>query len=132
MQIKYKKVISYFLITLMLFSGMFYENILEDSLFDYTTATHSIPYIGTYDNIITDAAICTTEMLGVRTISYVQQFANKSPQRIALKTAFHYLPIDYISQIFSNFFLTVRVVQFRDFYSQTVLVDYIHNKDGKK
>lgn len=130
MQIKYKKVISYFLITLMLFSGMFYENILEDSLFDYTTVTHSIPYIGTYDDIITDAAICTTEMLGVRTISYVQQ--NKSPQRIAIKTAFDYLPVDYISQIFSNFFLTVHVVQFRNLYSQTVLVDYIHSKDGKK
>lgn len=132
MQIKYKKVISYFLITLMLFSGMFYENILEDSLFDHTTVTHSIPYIGTYDDIITDAAICTAEMLGVRTISYVQQFANKSPQRVAIKTDFDYLPIDYISQFFSNFFLTVHVVQFRDFYSQTVLVDYIHNKDGKK
>ena len=132
MHIKYKKVLSYLLITLMLFSGMLYETILEDSIFDYTTVTHSSPYIGTYGNVITDATVCTTEMLGVRTTSYVQQFAARSQQRIAVKAAFDYLPVDHISQIFSKFFLTVHIVQFRDFCRQAVLVDYIHNKDGKK
>lgn len=132
MQIKYKRIISYFLIALMLFSGMFYENIMEDSLFDRTTVTHSTPFISPSDNKLTDTTACTIEMLGVRTISYVQQFANKSSQKTAIKTAFDSPVPDYIWHNLFNFFITVRVVQFRTLHSQTVLVNYIHNKDGKK
>ncbi len=132
MQIKSNKVISSFLIILMLFLGMFYENSLDDSLFDCTTGNHPVSSIKARDAILIDDTICTIEMLGVKTISYVQQFTNNISQRIAIKTTFDYFLIDYILQFFCNFFLAVCILQLRDLYSQTVLVSYIHSKDGKK
>lgn len=116
----------------MLFSGMFCENILEDSFFGYTTVSHSEATIDAYNTTLSETTACTSEMLGVRSLSFVQQFANKSTQRVAIRLVLDYMHIDCILHIFSNFFLTAHIVQFRELYSQTVLVNYIHNKDGKK
>lgn len=132
MQIKYKKVISYFLIALILFSGMFCENILEDSFFGYTTASHSEATIDSYNATLSETAACTSEMLGLRSFSFVQQFANKSMTKVVVRFAFNCMLIQCILHIYSNFFLTAHIVQFQKLYGQTVLVNYIHNKDGKK
>lgn len=133
MQIKYRKVISYFLITLMLFSGIFCENILEDSFFGYTTLAHSEASITSYNDTLIETAACTSEMLGVRTLSFVQQVANKSTQKTVFGLILDCILPDSVLHMFSSFFIVIiHIVQFRIMYGHTILVTYIHNKDGKK
>ena len=132
MKLRYQKVISCFFILIMLFSGIFCENIQEIPSFGCTSANHSQTSIDAYNDTFIETAACTIEMLGVRSFSFVQQSANKSTQRTAVRFLLNYMLIDCIIHIFTKFFLTAHIVQFRELYGQTVLVHYIHNKDGKK
>lgn len=132
MQIKNKKIVSYFFILIMLFSGIFCENIQEIPSFGCTSANHSQTSIDAYNDTFIETAVCTIEMLGVRSFSFVQQLANKSTQRIAVRFILNYMLINCILHVFTKFFLTAHIVQFRELYGQTVLVHYIHDKDGKK
>lgn len=137
MRMKYESLISCFLIIGLLFSGMFYDSFREDSFMEKSlsvcvTEHHSNAVITEQNNVLTETALCTAEMLAARTIACIRQIENRAFQRVSLKPVFGCLYLQITSYIFSKQYFSVSDIPFLKLYGQTVLVTYIHNQDGKK
>lgn len=132
MQAKCKQILSIILIVFMFVSGMCYEDIQADSLSDCTSVDPTMLYIPALDAEICSNEICTTEMLGVRNISYNNSTVCRTGCKIDIRGVLACLWEGIGTHIFSNFHFAVNTIQFPELYSKAALLNYIHNQDGKK
>lgn len=125
--------ISYILAFAMLLSGMCFECTKADSFLEYTFAQGPEAYIASGGAAISDEEICTTEMLGIRSVFNVRQFVNRNLcTRRNVRASLVLLGTDAGLHIYSNFFTSAGIVWCPRLCLQTVILNYIHNKDGKK
>lgn len=130
---KEKRWICKFIVLSILISGMCFENVKADSIFVYTTDSSSDSYLCSSEDTILAQEVCTTEMLGVRTASSMQQLANRvTNNKRELRFLLVFMCVVAVLQLFSNFYTTVDILQFSKRQSKTVVLNYIHNMDGKK
>lgn len=132
-QKKSRRFVSYILAIIMLFMGMYFEDIEVDSFFACAPAETSAAYLNTCDATIMNTNACTAEMLGVRNSSYVGQLAGRFVHgRRDVRITSDFLSADCDSQSLSNLFTTAKILQFPERDSKTVVLNYIHSIDGKK
>ena len=134
---KQKRFISGIIILCLLFSGLFYdclreESSMEKSIYQNITGSPSDAILTEQDAALTEITVCTLQMLGIRTTSCIQQVISRTFQNDTVRLASNYLYLCIVLYLFLRFYSTVCTVPFLKSYGQTVLVSYIHNQDGKK
>ncbi|MDE5908825.1 MAG: hypothetical protein K2H52_08845 [Lachnospiraceae bacterium] len=128
-----KHIVSFILALSMLFSGMCFENVKADSSLEYP----SMQVQGT-DAILHSAGIsceeaCTTEMLCIRGISGIRQYVSRNTHaRKDAKAVLEYLWEDSHLHFYSDFLTAAGSVLSFKSCPGAVVLNYIHNKDGKK
>lgn len=132
MQRKYKKILSCFLAVFLFLSGICLKNIKADFLLDSTLGTKTSFYITSLGAKICDNEPCTNQMLGICQASHIQNLLYNGNGKTDLKLLFHDAYGDIAGQALSHFQETVYIVQFSQLYSKTVIMQFIHNQDGKK
>lgn len=116
----------------MLFSNVWIEKDKMDSLVNYASKTHTTSRICTVSEKLINSVSCTIEMLGLRNATCVvgvaKQFSDNGERRSSLL-------LEYVENLFHNryyFYTTFHIPQFPEIYPKAVVLNYIHNKDGKK
>ena len=132
MKIKYQKRICFILIICMLFSGMCLEINKTDLLLKYDVKSHTTSKITSVQEKIINSDSCTVEMLGLRNASGIIHVAKQFSGRWEANASLFFVCMDNLSQGMHNFFIAVNIPQFPELYPKAVVLNYIHNKDGKK
>ena len=128
-----RHIISFILALSMLFSGMCFENVKADFSLEYTSMQGTGNDVISHDTAISSEEACTTEMLGIRGLSSIRQFVNRSIyERRDAKLSLELLCADAQMHLYSHFFAAANAVQFSKRYVGAVVLNYIHSKDGKK
>ena len=134
MKTKYNYIICYILAVFMLLSGMCLESVEADSSFALQTAVQTTASIGSSNHEILCNESCTIEMLGIRGTSYAVSVAKRSNHRtdIRFRASILLLCVEKCAQNFSNFHIAANAIQFPELYAKAVVLNFIHNQDGKK
>jgi len=95
----------------------------------------SIKAIDSDAEVITQTDSCTSDMIGIRQFAGVTKVASnhythKKPQKTDLYSPI--VNVDECSINCDNSYKLLYTVQIQKICSDTVLLNYIHNKDGKK
>lgn len=132
-QLKQKKSICFFFMICMLFLGMCVENIQPDSFFSYESSTHTASTL-----LSGKRTTLTTQEYQVETISREEFIASsnqnvyRSFNRSNRGTALSLLFVDILPQISPIILTSADCELTKESSSSTVIVGYIHHKDGKK
>lgn len=129
---KNKQWIINLIVLVILLSGMCFDEVRADSVFTYPEAS-VITYHEAADEVISDVDMQVTEILCTRnTVSSSQIAAQIINSRKETKLSMVFLCVAILSLLLSNFYTTESVVQFPELGTRTVVLNYIHNTDGKK
>lgn len=116
----------------MMFSGMCLNNTKADSLFEYVAESTTTSYIDSLDQERLYNESCTIEMLGVRNTVSILGTIKRSVEKWEGRTSLIVLCIEDMSFQFSNFHIAAITTQCFKGHGRAVVLDYIHNQDGKK
>ncbi len=128
-----KHIVSFILALSMLFSGMCFENVKADSSLVYPSMQEQKADVILHSADISSEEACTTEMLGIRGISSIRQYVGRRVQ--SRKDAKAVLEFSYENSqlhLYSGFYAAAGSIAFPKLCSGAVVLNYIHNKDGKK
>lgn len=115
------------------FIGLCFENVKTDPLALCTQSGSYTVSICAIDNEISDVSICTPEMIGLHTIACYDRISDRLTE--------HHLKEEIISNFIFVSLLNSNVIRFQTKYelvsfiktsSKEPVINYIHNKDGKK
>lgn len=114
-------------------SGMYFEKNEVHSSLACPSVEKNNSYIKSAHTTITDAQVCTTEMLGVQYTGRVQQLTARliRPGK-TLITLHNFLYSDYLSLPEGKFFTSLEITQIYCGCLDELVINYIHNLDGKK
>lgn len=133
MRAKERHKISFILALFMLLSGMCFDSTKADFSLESTFARGSEGDVSFYDTVISSEEICTAEMLGIRNISCIRQFINRSIcSRKDTRASLGFLSADAQKHLCFYFFTAAGILQLSKFCLNVVVLNYIHNQDGKK
>lgn len=132
MRKKNRHLITYLLLICIFYSGMCLEETKADSYFGCTSESTGNLYTDSQNSQIINRESCTTEMLGLRGASYVKNVKNSSDNRNELRTSLFLAYVDEGIHRLSSFHAAACTVQFPELYRRAVVLNYIHEKDGKK
>lgn len=140
---KNKRWICIFIALFILISGMWIDQVKADSVF-LCPKTESVGLIrelsGTCsqitkepDSVISDVVIEPTQILCTRnTISSQQIAAQIVNSKRVIKLSMIFLCVAVFALLLSNFYAAERVTEYPTLCMRTVVLNYIHNTDGKK
>ena len=132
-QWKQKKSLCFLLMICMLFLGMCVENVQADSFFSYESSAHTASTLLSGDRTTLTAQEYTVENISRdECFTSTSQIVRRSFNRSTRGTALSLLFMDILPQI-SPFIQMSSDLELADESScSTVIVNYIHHKDGKK
>ncbi|MDE7478754.1 MAG: hypothetical protein K2M91_12565 [Lachnospiraceae bacterium] len=120
------------LLILLIFFGMCFGNTNTDSFIMDQTAHQELSHNETIILKSYSSVPCTVEMLNTyNVIDLMNDTAKRSGDRIN-RSLLILLLVDVVLQIFSGFSMTVNRAHVSIVCNKTVVLKYIHNKDGKK
>lgn len=130
--LKNKQWICNLIALIILISGMCTIEVKADSVFLYPQ-TAVVTCLEVADEVISSVDVQVTEILCTRnTASSCQIVAQITNSRKVIKLSMVFLCVAVFSLLLSNFYTTERVVAFPRLGARTVVLNYIHNTDGKK
>ncbi len=132
MKVKYNRLISFMLFILIVFSGMCTQGLRADSLFEYTAAHREQSHIVSADAKEHNRDGCTIEMLSRIGETYISSAAKRSGDRNSRELSQLLLCTLLGSNTISNTYAAVQILRIPKLHTNTVILKYIHNKDGKK
>lgn len=132
MQMQRKHIFGFLLIIFFVFSEMYFGEVKADFLFECTAAQREYSHIESQDAMICNNYICTVEMLSGRGSSFIEKTVSHYGCRAGARIFFLFLYAAAILYIFSYFHAAMHMIQFSESYSKAVVLNYIHNQDGKK
>lgn len=131
---KQKKSICSFFIIFVLFLGMCFEKTQADSFFSFSSFSHdttavicSIPKTASIDTIYHENTL-TEQDCSLEYQQLLRRFFSRAGKNIALILTF----VDTLPQIFPTIKASSDCELTNESSSSTVIVNYIHHKDGKK
>lgn len=131
-RLKYQKMIGFILVICMLFSGVCLEITKADSVSAYSVESHPVSQISSVQKKIINSDSCTIEMLGFRNASGVIGGAKQFSGNWEVNASLFLVYVDNLYQSMHNFSVAINIPQFPELYPKAVVLNYIHNKDGKK
>ncbi len=132
MRIKNYKILCFFLILFVICSGICFESIKTDSIFACAPIETSNVQSISFGEAASDAEVCTTEMLGIRNHSRIQQLTEQGIPRGVEKLSLVLLCLYLFSILLRKFFKSSEKVQFLEVHQEETVSNYIHKTDGKK
>lgn len=133
MRTRNKRMLCFILTICMLCAGMYFESTKVDSLALRTPVNHVHSVIRPCEETISVGDVCTKELLCARHESLVQQAAvRRASGRNVIRITSGLLAIALAEHPFSNFYTAEDRVEFQKLHTETVILSYIHNTDGKK
>lgn len=130
---KQKKSICFLLMICMLFLGMCFENIQTDSFFSYETTTHSASTLRSGERTTLTSQVYQEETLARQDgITSFSQDVRRCFSRTTRGTALNLLFVDILPLISPIILISSDCELAQESSSRTVIVNYIHHKDGKK
>ncbi len=129
---RYNKFICYILALLVLFSGMCLENIKTDSSFAFKTVKSNDSYVKNLDTEFINNESCSVEMLGVRNVSRLVRNIRRVTYRTDVRSFSCLVCADILAQNISNYYAVVEQVDLPALFGKAAILNFIHNKDGKK
>ena len=132
MQTRTKHIITYLLLICICLSGMCLKETKADSYFGCISENTGDLLMDSQNSQMLNSESCTVEMLGLRGASYVNGVRNSSYSRNDLRTSLFLTYVDENIHTFSNFHTAACTVQFPELYGKAAVLNYIHEKDGKK
>lgn len=117
---------------IILLTGMSTCEVKADSVFVCPQAV-VITSTEAVDSVLTEVGVEPTELLCTRnSITSSQIAAQITNGRRTIKLSMVFLCVAIFSLLHSNFYATESVVEYLELGALTVVVNYIHNTDGKK
>ncbi len=132
MRSKYDKVICYFIVTFIMFSGICLEQPTADSLFACVDNISSTSYISSPEGELSRCELSTTEMLGIRDTVFVASRTKRSSIRVLLRLSLLLFLAEVILARVSSIQAAVETTGAPETHYFTALLNYIHRQDGKK
>lgn len=120
------------LIILFILSEMYLGEAKADFLFEYMSPGQVQSRMVSQDAVICNDHFCTVEMMSGRGISFVEQAVVRPGFRAGVRLSLILLYAAAVLFFFSLFHAAVYTIQSSELYSKTVVLNYIHNQDGKK
>ena len=116
----------------MLFSGVCLEVTQTDFLLKYDVENHTTSKITSVQEKIINRDSCTIEMLGLRNATGIIRVAEQFSGRWEVNASLFLVSTHNLFQSLHNLCVTVNIPRFPELYPKAVVLNYIHNKDGKK
>lgn len=128
-----KKSICFLLMICMLFLGMCFESIQTDSSFSCENTVYTVSTIRSAERTTLTKQVYYEETIAKEESitdpqQAVQRLFNRTSRGIALNSAF----VDILPQISPIFYTSLDCELAQESSSNTIIVNYIHHKDGKK
>lgn len=128
-----KKSICFLLMICMLFLGMCFESIQTDSSFSCENTTYTVSTIRSAERTTLTKQVYYDETLAKEesitdSQQAVRRLFTRTSRGIALNLAF----VDILPQISPIFYTSLDCELAQESSSNTIIVNYIHHKDGKK
>lgn len=124
-------IICIILIFCMLFSVIGMKQI-PYSVNECKSVTSNVQQIKRLDVISVDSEICTTEMLGVRTVVHFTNEFKTSYGQTFIKMSVILLYVNSYIQCISELYHRIQWDMIPKLYIDVIILDFIHNKDGEK
>lgn len=122
----------YFLTVILLLSGMCFEHVEADSSFVYPECSKTAAVLSSGGSVLTAVDSCTPEMLGHPDADTAISDARRPSGRTSFRSFQTILFLRNCFQGLIIILLTVGIGISIESASHTVIVSYIHKKDGKK
>ena len=133
MQMKRNKNFICFLLAIaMLLSGMYFDNTKLDSLFSYKNYSNVTSTLNSSDSLLANPEVRTEEISGSRVVANSIKSERRSDEKNNSKTDLYLVFWETFPQNFTTFFNTIVSEFHNGIYSNAVIINYIHQKDGKK
>ena len=129
---KQHKSICFILILSMLFLGMCFENIEADSSLAYQLVSQADSTLRSSQNTSLFRQIYMEESIGRPVGNSIQLNARRNNSRTGRGTDVSLLSADILLQTFPHTSIVLSPIYGSASHSTSVIVDYIHHKDGKK
>lgn len=128
-----KKTFCFFMAVLMLLAGIGFENAKISSFLEYSTSDYSAEVIDSGSTITAEDAIISVNMTNLRAASQIRQISVRNTySRRNLRLSYAQFFVEAYAQLYAGISKTVSKIALTESYSQTVVLNYIHNTDGKK
>lgn len=128
-----KRLFCFFMAVFMLLAGLGFENAKISAYFACNTSDISSDTINSGSRITADEAIVSSDMTDLRTVSQLKQVKVRNTYcRRSMRLSYVAFSMVTGSQLHTYSSKTVRRLALAEPYSQTVVLNYIHNTDGKK
>ena len=128
-----KKTFCFFMAVFMLLAGIGFENAKISSFLEYSTSDYSAEVIDSGNAITAEDAIISVNMTNLRATSQIRQISVRNTySRRNLRLAYIQSFLAAYAQLYAGISKTVSKIALTESYSQTVVLNYIHNTDGKK
>jgi len=123
----------YILITIFVFvSGMYLDDIKENSVPPYEHTELTNFYISAEDSVINDSQACTTDMLGIRGNTGTGNLVRLANQKRDNKISLDFLLENIFSLNEGKSYASFEEDQLIVDNREELVTNYIHNSDGKK
>ena len=138
---KSRRWICKFIVLFLFISGMCFEEVKADSIFLYTMiasqAQNKAEVVAAQEDdklaVYREREFEVTEMIVARSTTNMQQLiASISSAKKSLKLSVAIIYVTAFGLLLSNSYVMAYVMQLPERVCKTIVVNYIHNKDGKK
>ena len=136
--IKNKKWICIFIAVVILIAGMWVDEVKADSVFLCPKSNNVVSLNGLSDvynrhMVLSDVEIVPAQILCTRnTINSRQMIARIINSKKVIKLSMFFLCVAIFALLLSHFYTAERVIEYPKLCMRTVVLNYIHNTDGKK
>ena len=133
MQMKRKNnFICFFLALAMILSGMCFDYAKADSLLAYEYSNEITSTLDASDSLSENPDIRTEEISGSRLVSNSIKSERRGEEKASYRTDVCLSSVNIFAQDSTMLFTTVASELHNNIHSNTVIINYIHQQDGKK
>lgn len=128
-----KKTFCFFMAIFMLLAGIGFENAKISSFLEYNTSDYSAEVIDSGSAITAFDAMISVNTTNLRAASQIRQISVRNAySRRNLRLSYAQYFVEAYAKSYAGISKTVSKMALTEPYSQTVVLNYIHNTDGKK
>lgn len=124
--------ISLLLVICMLLSGMCFERFETDSFFSYKYSKDTSSVLNSDSDVSTSSKILVEEPLGQRDAITSSRQSRHSEERTGARTDLYLSFLEILPLNPALIFSSIADNLYNEIISNTVIINYIHQKDGKK
>lgn len=129
---KQNNIICLLLTAIMLLSGMCYEKVHADSLFSYESLADNTSSMDSSDSLADNTVLLLGELFSQRNVITSIRHTRQTDERTGPRTDLYLSFVDALPHYSIFYSMAADVELYSEARSNTVIINFIHHKDGKK